>query len=158
MHLDASVKIWLSLHLKINNLKGEMNQYLQHLLARAKSPSKYHIMLILLKKLGEYFNCNAFFFLVTYETWTSEPILWDGVPKIITHIKLLRITIFEILMKARWPGTSLPSIRTVSRNIMATYKVSCQCIDDVLKVSHWICFMNCSFNLCIGTLWVSTFC
>ena len=56
MHLDALVKIWSSPHLKINDLKVKMDQYLQHLLTRAKSPSKYHIVLILLKKLGEYFN------------------------------------------------------------------------------------------------------
>ena len=56
MHLDALVKIWSSLHSKINNLKARLDQYLQCLLARAKSPSKYHIVLILLKKLGEYFN------------------------------------------------------------------------------------------------------
>ena len=56
VHLDALVKIWSSPHSKINDLKAEMDRYLQCLLARAKSPSKYHIVLILLKKLGEYFN------------------------------------------------------------------------------------------------------
>ena len=61
MHLDALAKIWLSLHSKINDLKAKMDQYLQCLLTRAKSPSKYYIVLILLKKLSEYFNCTLSF-------------------------------------------------------------------------------------------------
>ena len=61
MYLDALVKIWSSLHSKINDLKAEMDRYLQCLLTRAKIPSKYHIVLILLKKLGEYFNYTLSF-------------------------------------------------------------------------------------------------
>ena len=65
---------------------------------------------------------------------------------------------FEILMKAGWPGTSLPSPSTVSQDIKAAFKSCHEHINNILKVSFRICFMDCSFNLCIGTLQVYTFC
>ena len=65
---------------------------------------------------------------------------------------------FDILIKAGHPGTSLPSPMTVSHNIRATFECCCEHIDTTLKVSLWICIMDCLFNLCIGTLWACTFC
>ena len=65
---------------------------------------------------------------------------------------------FDILIKAGYPGTSLPSPMTVSHNIRATFECCYEHIDTILKVSLWICIMDCLFNLCIGTLWACTFC
>ena len=64
---------------------------------------------------------------------------------------------FDILMKARHLETSLPSPMTVSCNIRATFECCHECINTTLKVSLWICIMDCLFNLCIGTLQACTF-
>jgi hypothetical protein len=65
---------------------------------------------------------------------------------------------FDILMKAGRPGTSLPSPMTVSHDIKAAFERCRERIDTILKVSLRICITDCLFNLCIGTLWVCTFC
>lgn len=74
--------------------------------------------------------------------------------------KIVKDNHFEIIMKAGWLGTSLPSPMTVSQDIKAAFKISCEFIDNILKVSLWICFEDSSFkfSICIGSLWASTFC
>ena len=65
---------------------------------------------------------------------------------------------FEILMKARQPGTSLPSPITASCDIKAVFEHCCEHIDTILKVCLPIGTMGCLFNHCIGTLWACTIC
>jgi hypothetical protein len=61
-------------------------------------------------------------------------------------------------MQAGRPGTSLPCPSTVSRDIKAAFKICRERIDELLKVSFWIYFMDCSFNLYIESLRAPTFC
>ena len=55
MQLGASVKILSTQLSKIKSLKGVMDRYSQRSLAKVNSPLKYLTVLILLKKLGEFF-------------------------------------------------------------------------------------------------------
>jgi len=82
-HLGASVKILSSQHSKTSSPQAVMGRYSQRSLAKVNNPPKYPIVLILLRKLGEYFI--FILIAVTYET--SELILRDGVPKTTAHIE-----------------------------------------------------------------------
>ena len=100
--------------------------------------------------LHVYFNCS--------HLWTFRAHIARWCAKNNCPHRTVKDRQFDILMKARHPGTSLPSPLTVSHDIKATFERCREHINTILKVSLRICIMDCLFNLCIGTLQACTFC
>ena len=131
MHLGVLVGILLRQHSKISNPKDVMDRYLQRSLAKVNNQSIYLTEHILLKKSGEL--CNFFWFCGYLRNFRAHIARWCA--KNNRPHQIVKDRHFEIIMIAGRPGTTLPSSRTVSRDITVAFKVCCEHINDILKVS-----------------------